>query len=47
MELKDLMYEALKKQCEAEKAEAEFTLYNYFNNFYYLHINNKKKSYSR
>jgi hypothetical protein len=32
MELKDLMYEALKKQCEAEKAEAEFTLYNYFNN---------------
>lgn len=32
MEGKDLMYLALKAQCEAEKAEAEFTLNNYMCN---------------
>ena len=29
---KQLMYNALKTQCEAEKAEAEFTLNNYMTN---------------
>jgi hypothetical protein len=32
MDNKDLMYKALKTQCEAEKAEAEFTLNNYMMN---------------
>ena len=32
MEGKELMYNALKTQCEAEKAEAEFTLNNYMMN---------------
>ena len=32
MDGKQLMYNALKTQCEAEKAEAEFTLNNYMMN---------------
>ena len=32
MDGKQLMYQALKTQCEAEKAEAEFTLNNYMMN---------------
>ena len=32
MDGKQLMYNALKTQCEAEKAEAEFTLNNYMTN---------------
>ena len=32
MDNKDLMYKALRTQCKAEKAEAEFTLNNYMMN---------------
>ena len=32
MDGKQLMYQALKTQCEAEKAEAEFTINNYMLN---------------